>query len=326
MHRTAAGVGEGAGKRDASTSSSPRVAVVIPCLDEESTIAKVVTDFRTALPDADVYVFDNGSQDHTARNAREAGALVVSSPRRGKGSVIRHVARTLDADALVLVDGDDTYPAEVAPELVQRFFESGCDMLVATRLDAHHTGAFRVFHKLGNRMMSRIISALFGTQVTDVLSGYRVLSRDLVRLARLRADGFEIETELTLQALAKGFSILEIAVPYGARPRGSESKLRTWSDGFLILRCIFLLFKDYKPFVFFTAAAALFALASLASGMAPILDFYRTGLVLHMPRAILAAGLGVLSVLSFGIGLILDTVSRYHDETIELWRRQMGQR
>jgi len=300
-----------------------RVAVVIPCLDEERTIAKVVEDMKGALPGAEIWVFDNGSRDRTAEIARRSGARVVSSPVRGKGSVIRHAARVVDADAFVLVDGDDTYPASAAPELVRRFRESGADMLVATRLEEHHGGAFRLFHKVGNRLIAGTISLLFRTRLADVLSGYRVLSRDFVRLVHLRSRGFEIETEMTLQALAKNLAILEVPVAYGSRPEGSESKLDTWSDGLLILRCILLVFKDYKPFVFFGALAGLFALLSLVAGSAPIADFVREGYVYHVPRAILAAGLAVLSALSFGVGLMLDTVSKYHEETIELWRRSL---
>lgn len=300
-----------------------RVAVVIPCLDEERTVAKVVEDMKGALPGAEIYVFDNGSTDRTAEIAQRSGATVVPSPRRGKGNVIRHMAEVVDADAYVLVDGDDTYPASAAPDLVRRFRDSGVDMLVATRLEDHHGGAFRLFHKLGNRLIARAIALLFRAPITDVLSGYRVLSRDFVRVAHLRSAGFEIETEMTLQALAKGFAILEVPIAYGRRPEGSESKLDTWSDGLLIAKCIFLLFKDYKPFVFFASLAALLALLSLAAGSAPILDFVRSGYVYHVPRAILAAGLGILAALSFGIGAVLDTVSRYHQESIELWKRSL---
>jgi glycosyltransferase involved in cell wall biosynthesis len=300
-----------------------RVVVVIPCLDEELTIGRVVTDFRNALPQADILVFDNASTDRTAEVARAAGARVIRSPRRGKGNVIRHMARVVDADLYLLVDGDDTYPASAAPELLRCLTDEGVDMVVATRLDEHTHGAFRVFHRLGNRLIARTISLLFGTHVSDVLSGYRVLSRDFVSIVEPRTTGFEIETELTLQALAKGFEIREVPVRYGARPAGSESKLDTWSDGWLIGRCILLLFKDYQPFFFFSSIALLLGLASLATGSAPIVDFVRTGFVLHVPRAILAAGLGVLSALSFGVGLILDTISKYHAETMALWKRRL---
>jgi glycosyltransferase involved in cell wall biosynthesis len=300
-----------------------RVAVVVPCLNEERTVGKVVEDMKGALPGARIYVFDNGSTDRTAEIARRSGATVVPSPRRGKGRVIQHMARIVDADAYVLVDGDDTYPASEAPDLLRRFRESGVDMLVATRLEAHDEAAFRVFHKLGNRLIARTIALLFRAPITDVLSGYRILSRDFVRLVHLRSAGFEIETEMTLQALAKGLSLIEVPIAYGTRPEGSTSKLDTWSDGFLILKCIFLLFKDYKPFAFFGSVAALFVVLSLVSGSAPVLDFVRTGYVYHVPRAILAAGLATVGAVSFGVGLLLDTISKYHQETIELWKRSL---
>jgi hypothetical protein len=229
----------------------------------------------------------------------------------------------VQADAYLLLDGDDTYPAADAPQLLRRFLDDRADMLVATRLESHDALAFRVFHKLGNRVIAQIISLLFRARVTDVLSGYRILSRRFVRLAHLRAGGFEIETEMTLQALAKGLAIVEVPIVYGNRPAGSHSKLDTVSDGLLIFKSIFLLFKDYKPFVFFTAVAALLAILSLAAGSAPILDFYRYQFVYHVPRAILAAGLALLSAASFGVGLLLDTISRYHQESIEQWKRSM---
>ncbi len=301
----------------------PTIAVVIPCLDEETTLAKVIADMKAALPGAEITVFDNGSTDRTAEIARASGARVVHSPMRGKGNVIRHMAGAIDADVYVLIDGDDTYPADAAPDLLRRFLESGVDMLVATRLDDHDPGAFRLFHKVGNRVISRAIALLFRAPITDVLSGYRILSRRFVRLVHLRSDGFEIETEMTLQALAKGLPILEVPIEYRSRPAGSRSKLDTVSDGLLIFKCTFLLFKDYKPLVFFTTIAGILMVLSLVAGSAPVLDFYQSRFVFHVPRAILAAGLGVLSAVSFVVGLLLDTISHYHQETIELWKRSM---
>lgn len=306
--------------------AAPHIAVVIPCLNEARTIAKVVRDFRATLPDADIVVFDNASTDRTAELAHEAGARVVSSPRRGKGNVIRHAVRVIEADLWILADGDDTYDASAAPALLRALRDGHADMVVATRLEQPAAGAFRLFHQLGNRWIASIISSLFRTRVTDVLSGYRVISRELMSVFEPRGGGFEVETELTLQALAKGFEIVETPVGYAARPPGSESKLDTWSDGLLILRCIFLLFKDYQPFLFFSVISALLVLASLASGSAPIADFVRTGYVLHVPRAVLAASLAVLAALSFAVGTILDTIARYHAENIALWRRRLRER
>jgi len=304
----------------------PRIVVAIPCYNEAATIGKVVADFRTALPEASIVVFDNASTDDTAACASAAGARVVRSPVRGKGSVMRHISDTVDADICIFVDGDDTYPAKMAPALVKRFREEGLDMLVGTRLDGFQPGAFRSFHLLGNRLISRLVALLFRVRLTDVLSGYRVVSRDLLRIVRLRSSGFEVETEMTLQALAKRLAVAEMPVEYDARPEGSKSKLSTWSDGFLVLRCIVMLFKDYKPLVFFTAVAVVLAAACLASGWAPIQDYVETRFVYHVPRAILAAALGILSIISLTVGLILDTIARLHDETIELWKQGLRDR
>jgi glycosyltransferase involved in cell wall biosynthesis len=303
--------------------AAPRIAVVIPCYDEATTIRKVVEDFHKALPEAEVLVFDNNSRDASAEIARAAGARVVASPLQGKGHVVRHMADVVDADIYVVVDGDDTYPADAAPEMVRRLQRDGLDMLVGARLEEYEAGAFRPFHRAGNRLISWLIRLLFRAQLGDVLSGYRVLSRSFVDLVRLRRSGFEVETEMTLQALAKRLRVAETPVRYGCRPAGSESKLDTWSDGFLIARCIAMLFKDYKPLVFFSLLSALLAIATLVAGSAPVLDFVTTGLVLHVPRAILAAGLGTLSIIFLTAGLILDTIAKYHEETIELWRRSL---
>lgn len=301
----------------------PTIAVVIPCLDEELTIGKVVGDMKAALPGAEIIVFDNASTDRTAEIARASGARVIASPRRGKGNVIRHMANVVQADVYVLIDGDDTYPAAEAPRLLERFLEMGSDMLVATRLDTHDESAFRVFHELGNRLISRTIGLLFRTRITDVLSGYRILSDRFVRLLHLRTGGFEVETEMTLQALAKGLPILEVPIQYGTRPPGSRSKLDTVSDGLLIGKCILLLFKDYKPLVFFSAVSALLLAGSLVAGSAPVVDYYRYAYVYHVPRAILAAALAILATVTFGVGLLLDTISWYHREQIEQWKRSL---
>jgi len=298
-----------------------RIAVVIPCYDEAPTIRKVIEDFRRALPAAEIWVFDNNSRDESVAIAREAGARVVASPLQGKGHVVRHATEVVDADVYVVVDGDDTYPADAAPEMVKRLQQEGLDLLVGARLEQYDPGAFRPFHRVGNRVITWLIGMLFRARLGDVLSGYRVLSRSFVDLVRLRRPGFEVETEMTLQALAKRLRVAEMPVRYGRRPPGSRSKLDTWSDGFVIFRCIVMLFKDYKPLVFFTSLSVLLAIAALAAGSAPVNDFVHTGLVLHMPRAILAVGLGTLSIIFLTAGLILDTIAKFHEETIELWKR-----
>jgi glycosyltransferase involved in cell wall biosynthesis len=301
----------------------PRVAVVIPCYNEAPTVGKVVEDFRRALPHATVWVFDNNSTDGTGAEARRAGARVVRSLLQGKGNVIQHMSNVVDADAYVIVDGDGTYCAAAAPELLERFTRDGLDMLVASRLERPDDGAFRPFHRLGNLLITRTISILFRTRMTDVLSGYRILSARFVDVARLRMGGFQVETEMTLQCLTKRLQWTEVPVPYGSRPAGSRSKLNTWSDGFLILRCILMIFKDYKPLLFFSALAGVLAIGSLVIGSAPISDYVRFRYVLHVPRAILAAGLAILAGIALTAGVILDTIAKYHQESIELWKRAL---
>jgi glycosyltransferase involved in cell wall biosynthesis len=302
----------------------PRVAVVIPCYDEAPTIATVVSDFARALPRADVYVFDNNSRDDTAEIAKRAGARVVPSPQQGKGNVVRHMARVVDADVYLLVDGDDTYPADAAPRLLEQFCREDLDMLVGTRLEEHEPGAFRSLHLLGNRWISTLVGRLFRTRLRDVLSGYRLLSRRFLDVVHLQTSSFEIEIELTLQALAKNMAIAETPVRYRRRVEGSFSKLSTLADGTLILRSMILLFKDYRPLVFFTALSVLLALAAVASGGVAVTDYIESRYVYHVPRAILGAALGILSIVSLTAGLILDAIARFHAETIEIWKRHLG--
>lgn len=311
---------------NSSTSAAPirpRIAVVIPCYNEEFTVGRVVDEFRRALPTARLFVFDNNSTDGTANIGRDHGAAVVRSPRQGKGYVVQHMFDTVDADIYVMVDGDDTYPAEAAPLLIETLRRTGADMVVGARLSDYERKAFRKFHRIGNVFLARLISWLFGVNVTDVLSGYRVFSREFVKTVPLSSGGFEVETELTLQAAAKHFQIVEVPVQYGIRPAGSASKLNTFADGYLILKTLVQIFRDYKPEAFFTLSAVLLAACSLLAGVLPILDYYQTRYVSHVPLAILAAALGVLSALQFGVGLILGTVHRYHNETFRLWRRYL---
>jgi hypothetical protein len=294
-----------------------RMAVLIPCLDEEATVGRVVTDFRQAFPGADVYVFDNGSSDRTADVARAAGATVVSSPRPGKGNVVRHMFRTVEADLYVLVDGDGTYPAAHAPALVQALRQSGAEMVVGTRLADHDRKAFRPLHRLGNRMITRLIGTLFSAHLTDVLSGYRVLSRDLVRALQLRSTGFEIETEMTLQCLVRHRTMVEVPIAYASRPPGSRSKLSTFTDGLHIGRVIVLIFRDYKPLPFFMTLGGVCLVAGILAGWRPIADYVEARYVRHVPLALLAAALEILAVLFGGIGLVLDSLARFHLDTLE---------
>jgi glycosyltransferase involved in cell wall biosynthesis len=295
-----------------------KIAVPLPCYNEEVTIGKVVADFRKALPTADVYVFDNNSDDDTAGIAADAGAIVVSSPWQGKGNVVRHMFETVEAEIYVMADGDDTYPADVAGELIQVLKETKADMVVGTRLKEYEHRSFRALHEFGNKFISKLISTLFSAPVTDILSGYRVLDRHFVRTLYLQSSGFEVETEMTLQALVKNRVIKEIPIRYRKRPAGSHSKLNTFSDGALVFKGVFLIFKDYKPMVFFSCVGGLCFVLGLIAGWYPIADYVRTQYVSHVPLALLAAVLEVLAVLFLGIGLIMNAIKKFHLESQEL--------
>lgn len=297
------------------------VAVLIPCLNEEKAIEKVVLDHQKHLPGSRIYVFDNRSTDRTAEIAAECGAIVVPSQRRGKGNVVRHMFDEIDAEIFLMVDGDSTYPAEFAPALIRELETHGMDMVVGNRLAFVEGAAFRRFHGFGNHLISKLLSWLFGVKLVDVLSGYRAFSRKFVKSIPLISNGFEIETELTLQAITKGFGIHEIPISYGVRPAGSKSKLNTFSDGFLILTALFMIFKNYKPLFFFGTCSALLASLGLYLGAGPILDYVDHQYVYRVPMAILASAIGVLSMLSLGVGLILDSVAQYHRENFEVLRK-----
>lgn len=301
-----------------NTEVEPTVAVLLPCYDEAVTIGQVVRDFRQALPQADIYVFDNNSRDDTARIAREAGAIVVPSPRQGKGFVVLHMFRVVEADIYVMADGDATYPADAAPALIALLQTNHADMVVGSRLSSHEGESFRPLHVLGNLIFTGLVSLLFGVKLRDILSGYRVFSRRFVKCVPLSAGGFGIETDMTLNALSKGLTVLESPIHYGSRPAGSASKLSTFRDGFVILGAIVKLFKDYKPLSFFSLLAAGLVIASLLAGSLPILEYIETGVVLRLPLAVLAAALGLLAALMFSVGLILDTAARYHRETFSV--------
>ena len=300
------------------------ISVVLPCLNEEKTIRSVVKEFQKVLPQAQIVVFDNASTDRTSDEARAAGAKVVFYPRKGKGNVVRHIFDTLETDYVLMADGDGTYPAEYAPKLLELASKEHADMVVGIRMSNFDTGAFRNFHIFGNHLVAKLISKLFKTKVTDVLSGYRVFSKDFIKTIPLQSSGFEIETEMTLQAAAKGFRIIESPIHYLKRPEGSFSKLNTFSDGFLILKSIFMIFKDFKPLFFFSTASVICMVLSLVAGIFPILDYINHHYVYRVPLAILATGLAILSVLLFGIGLILDTAHKYHLENYALWKKTLS--
>ncbi len=303
--------------------SSARIAVLIPCYNEEKTVADVVRDFRRVLPDAEVWVFDNASTDRTSEVAAQAGAKVVLSPRRGKGRVVQHMFSTIEADIYVMVDGDSTYPANSVPALLDLFHRDQADMVVGKRCtpESELGKAYRPMHRFGNEMVCWLIHKSFGAEIRDVFSGLRVFSRKFVKTAPLHAKEFEIEIEMTLQALSKEYRLAEIDVPYLSRPEGSVSKLSTYKDGLLVLKAFLSTCRDYQPGLFFGVIAFFLFGLSLLSGAWPVADYLMFRYVYHLPLAILATGLAIMGALSASIGLILDTQLRYHNEIHALLRR-----
>lgn len=300
-----------------------RLAVLVPCFNEEKTVEMVVRDFRAALPEAVVYVFNNASTDRTAERALAAGAVVVESDVKGKGHVVMHMFREVEADWYLMVDGDSTYSAASAPYLVEQARKMKADMLIARRVTPAEGAAFayRPMHQLGNRLVCSLISATFGSSIEDVFSGYRVFSREFVKTVPLVAAGFDTEVEMTLQALSKGYSVRELDAPYTSRPAGSFSKLHTFKDGARVLWAFFGILRDYRPLLFFGSLSGVLALASLLAGVWPISDYINYHYVYRVPLALLATGLALLSALSASIGLILQTQLRYHNELFTALRR-----
>src|SRR5919204_4087151 len=292
-----------------TTGVTTRVAVVVPCYQEERTIAKVVSDFQQALPQAQIYVYDNNSTDATAARARDAGAIVRREKRQGKGFVVAKMFEEIEADIYLMVDGDDTYDARSANKLIAPLLNGDADMVVGSRVVHAEQGAFRPMHIGGNRIVSRIINAIFGADIRDLFSGYRAVTREVAKSVPVLARGFDVETELTLQALYRQFVILEVPTPYGARPSGSFSKLRTLPDGLKVLLRLFLMLQAYKPLTFFGSIGLALALASLLAGIRPVYEYLEYRYVYTLPRAVLAAGLGVMSMLSMGIGIILHSTN-----------------
>ena len=286
-----------------------RLAVLIPCYNEEAAIAGVVAAFRAALPSAAIHVFDNNSGDATVAVALAAGAVVSRVALQGKGHVVRRMFADVDADIYLLVDGDGTYDATASPLLVAALLDGGLDMVNAARVQVGEL-AYRRFHVTGNRVLTGLVAAIFGSELTDMLSGYRAFSRRFVKSFPALSEGFEIETELTVHALELRMPVGEIRTAYGARGEGSASKLRTYRDGVRILRTIVGLVKQERPLALFCWCGVLLGLASLLFGVPVVLGFLRTGLVPRLPSAVLATGLMMLAFLSFACGLILDSVTR----------------
>ncbi|MEA2995375.1 MAG: hypothetical protein QOG74_924 [Alphaproteobacteria bacterium] len=296
-------------RRNQTEAGGRRIAVLVPCYNEEAAIARVVADFRANLPDAVIYVYDNNSTDRTVEVARAAGATVRTETRQGKGYVVRRMFSDVDADVYVLVDGDATYDAPSARLLVARLVEGGLDMVVGARRDQEEA-AYRFGHRFGNRMLTGFVAQVFGATFEDLLSGYRVFSRRFVKSFPGLSGGFEIETELTVHALNLELPVDEIETPYFARPEGSVSKLSTWRDGLRILRTIVRLYRAERPLPFFCGIGLALAVASIALAIPIIITYVEQGVVPRFPTAVLSTGLMILACLAVACGIVLDTVTR----------------
>ena len=296
------------------------IAVLIPCYNESQTIAKVVKDYREALPEAVIYVYDNNSTDHTDEAAREAGAIVRYEYRQGKGKVIRSMFRDIDAECYLMIDGDDTYPAENARSMVNHILSGRADMVIGDRLSStYFTENKRPFHNTGNRLVRGLINTIFTSDIKDIMTGYRAFNYEFVKSFPILSKGFEIETEMSIHALDKNFKLLEVPVTYRDRPAGSVSKLNTYKDGFRVLKTIARLFRDYKPFAFFGWLGLLcFIIATIF--FVPVLQaYFSTGLVAKFPTLIVCSGIYVVSFLLWMSGLILDVIAKKHRQLFELY-------
>ena len=302
------------------TAECGSVAVLVPCYNEAITVAKVIDDFHRCLPDATVYVYDNNSTDGTGDIACEHGAVVRLESRQGKGRVVRSMVREIDADYYIMVDGDDTYPAEAAVDLLRPLIDDAADMVVGDRLSNGSYGDEndRAFHGFGNNLVRWLIKRIYGFEFSDVMTGYRSFNRVFAKTMPVLSPGFEIETELSIHAVDKAWRIAEVPIDYRDRPEGSESKLSTFSDGYKVLKMIMSLFKDYKPMALFGWIALIFVVLGLVAGVPVVVDFARTGLVDRLPTAILAVALVGSGLLSLVCGLILDTVVKGNRQQYEL--------
>ena len=294
-----------------------KVAVLIPCYNEEIAIKKVIEDFQKILPKAKIYVYDNNSTDKTAEIAKKTGAIVKYEPYQGKGNVIRRMFADIDADIYVMSDGDETYDIKKAPKLIKELIDNDLDMVVGARKEVD-LAAYRVGHRWGNIILTKLVQSFFHQNLIDMLSGYRVFSRRFVKSFPAQSTGFETETELTVHALSSKLPFKEIETDYYARPKGSESKLSTYKDGIRILLMIVNLIKDERPLLFFNILTILCFLSSLWFGIPVVEEYFETHLVQKFPRAFLSMGLMILSVISFFVGLILDSISKSRKENRRL--------
>lgn len=295
-----------------------KTAVLIPCYNEATSIEKVINDFKQQLPDATIYVYDNNSTDNTADIARCAGAVVKHEFRQGKGNVVRSMFRDIDADCYLMVDGDDTYPAENAKEMCQ-LVEEGADMVIGDRLSStYFTENKRPFHNDGNRLVRFLINKIFNNNIHDIMTGYRALSHTFVKNFPIISRNFEIETEMTIHALDKNFLIRELKINYRDRQEGSVSKLNTYLDGMKVVSTIFMMFRDYRPLKFFTIISALLLLIAIAMFVPVFIEYMQTGLVPRFPTLIVSGFIGIASLLTFFCGVVLEVITKKHKQLYEL--------
>ncbi len=296
-----------------------KIAVLIPCYNESATIAQVIHDFRQVLPEAEIYVYDNNSTDKTAEIARQAGAIVQHEYRQGKGNVVRSMFRNIEADCYIMVDGDNTYPAENAPEMCRLVMEEGVDMVIGDRLSStYFTENKRAFHNSGNKFVCYCINKIFKSNIRDVMTGFRAFSRLFVKNFPVMRDGFELETEMTIHALDKKFLIHNIPVKYQDRPAGSVSKLNTYKDGFKVIRTIFCLFRDYKPMLFFNLCAVSLLLIAFVLALPICIDYLHTGLVARFPTLFVSLAMAIVACLLWVCGIILNVVASKYRQLFEI--------
>ena len=297
----------------------PTLYIIIPCYNEEKTIGKVIDDFKTALPEAVVYVYDNNSTDKTSDVAEEHGAVVRKEYRQGKGNVVKTMFRDIDAECYIMIDGDDTYPADKAKEMCSAVMEEGVDMVIGDRLSAtYFIENDRRFHNFGNRFVRSLINNIFNSDVKDIMTGYRAFSRMFVKNIPILANGFEIETEMTIHALDKNYIIKEIPIDYRRRPEGSFSKLDTISDGYKVVKTVFQLFRDYKPYIFFTSISVVLGVIAVLFMLPVIIEYWHTGLVPRFPTLIVCCFVMLLAILLFISGVILEVMTKKHRQLYEL--------
>ncbi len=295
-----------------------KIAVLIPCYNEEMTIGKVVSDFKRELPKADIYVYDNNSTDKTVKTAKKAGAIIGYEYRQGKGNVIKTMFREIDADCYLMVDGDDTYSAKHAQEMCNYILNHQADMVIGDRLSGNYFAENkRLFHNFGNKLVRRLINVLFKSKIKDIMTGYRAFSYDFVKTFPILSKGFEIETEMTIHALDKNILIKEIPIEYRDRPMGSVSKLNTFKDGIRVIKTIINLFTEYRPLAFFSLVAILFFIIAFCFGIPVFVEYFKTGLVPRIPTLIFAGFMLMISVISMICGIILNIVIKNNRKMFE---------